>query len=240
MADEASDLELYAYIDGQLDPARRFAVESRLAADPERAAWVMGELSQGSALRLLAADPRPLRPDTMAQAAKLGAPPRRPRARLWLGGASMAAAAAIALVLALPGGPPAYVDYAVNSHRVALLRAQMTSQVETPVLNTAEIGLRTNIDLPRLPANWRVTDVQLFPTSQGAALMIAVTDERGRALSLFAVNAPSDAPERPDAIREGDHSVAYWRRAGMSYALTGDVEPRAIDASAEELVRHWS
>ena len=45
------------------------------------------------------------------------------------------------------------------------------------------------------------------------------------------------SPEHPDAVREGEQSVAYWRRGDMSYALTGDQEPGLMDATAEALAR---
>jgi len=237
MAEQPSEFELHAYVDGQLDPARRFAIESQLMHDPERAAWVMGELSSRTGLQLLAEDPHPAAPAEVAQLAELGrSPPKRfVRQGMIFGGLSLAAAAS--LVLAWPAGTPGYVDYAVSSHRIAMMRANMPSQIEAPVLDTKEIESSTSIDLPALPADWRVTDVQLFPTDEGPALLVAVTAGDGQRLSLFALKSRSDAPKRPSAVREGLQSVAYWRRNDMSYALTGDGDPGAMDARAETLVR---
>jgi anti-sigma factor RsiW len=238
MADrQPTEFELHAYVDGQLDPARRFAIESQLTHDPERAAWVMGELSTRTALGLLAEDARPAAPAAVEQMARLGEKPakRLMRPVAIFGGVSLAAAAS--LVLAWPAGPPGYVDYAVSSHRIAMMRASMPSQIEAPTLNAKEIESSTSIDLPVLPADWRVTDVQLFPTDEGPALLVAVTAGDGQRMSLFALKSRSDAPKRPSAVREGLQSVAYWRRDDMSYALTGDAEPGAIDARAERLVR---
>lgn len=237
MAEQSSEFELHAYVDGQLDPTRRFAVESRLAQDPDRAAWVMGELSNRTALQLLADDPRPVAPAAIAQVSRLGmaSSKRFIRRGAIFGGLSLAAAAS--MVLAWPAGTPGYVDYAVSSHRIAMMRANMPSQIEAPTLDAREIESRTSIDLPVLPADWRVTDVQLFPTDEGPALQVAVTTGDGLRLSLFALKSRSDAPKRPSAVREGLQSVAYWRRNDMSYALTGDGEPGAMDARAETLVR---
>jgi anti-sigma factor RsiW len=237
MADQPSEFELHAYIDGQLDPARRFAIESQLMHDPERAAWVMGELSSRTGLQLLAEDSRPGAPAAIEQMAQLGKkPPKRfVRQGMIFGGLSLAAAAS--LVLAWPAGTPGYVDYAVSSHRIAMMRANMPSQIEAPTLDAREIETSTSIDLPVLPADWRVTDVQLFPTDEGPALQVAVTTGDGQRLSLFALKSRSDAPKRPSAVREGLQSVAYWRQNDMSYALTGDGDPGAMDARAETLVR---
>lgn len=237
MAEQPSEFELNAYIDGQLDPARRFAIEAQLAQDPEQAAWLMGELSDRTALQLLAEDPRPASSAAIKQIARLAEAPSRRFVRRGaiFGGLSLGAAAS--LVLAWPAGTPGYVDYAVSSHRIAMMRASMPSQIEAPTLNAKEIQSSTSIDLPVLPADWRVTDVQLFPTEEGPALLVAVTAGDGQRMSLFALKSRSDAPRRPSAVREGLQSVAYWRRNDMSYALTGDGDPGAMDARAETLVQ---
>jgi anti-sigma factor RsiW len=237
MAEQPSEFELHAYVDGQLDSARRFAIESGLMHDPERAAWVMGELSSRTALQLLAEDARPVAAAAVEQMTQLDRKPvkRFIRPGIIFGGLSLAAAAS--LVLAWPAGTPGYVDYAVSSHRIAMMRANMPSQVEATTLDAKEIESSTSIDLPALPADWRVTDVQLFPTGEGPALLVAVTAGDGQRMSLFALKSRSDAPRRPSAVREGLQSVAYWRRNDMSYALTGDGDPGAMDARAETLVR---
>ena len=237
MAEQSSEFELHAYVDGQLDPTRRFAIESELMRDPARAAWVMGELSSRTALQLLAEDARPAASAAVEQMAQLrGKPAKRLiRPGMIFGGLSLMAAAS--LVLAWPAGTPGYVNYAVSSHRIAMMRANMPSQIEAPTLDAKEIETSTSIDLPALPADWRVTDVQLFPTDEGPALLVAVTAGDGQRLSLFALKSRSDAPKRPSAVREGLQSVAYWRRNDMSYALTGDGDPGAMDARAETLVR---
>jgi anti-sigma factor RsiW len=64
---------------------------------------------------------------------------------------------------------------------------------------------------------------------------MAVRTGEGRRMTIFAVHEKTRAPERPDAVREGAQSVAYWRRGEMSYALTGDQEPGKVDATAEAL-----
>jgi anti-sigma factor RsiW len=238
MTDEPSEIDLHAYVDDQLDSGRRFAVETQLSNRPALAAQVMRALSERTALRLLAGAPAQPSARLSAQAERL-----KRRAAFWrravpIGGAAMAAA--LATVWLLPARPPAYIDMAVASHRVAMLRAHMVSQVEAPALDAREIQASTHIRLPDLPADWRVTDAQLFPSASGPALLVAVTTGGGEHLTLFALRARSTAPEIPDAVREGDHSVAFWRHGEMSYALTGDGDPGAIDATAEGLNRAWS
>ncbi|BAV65802.1 anti-sigma factor family protein [Sphingobium cloacae] len=237
MADDPTDPEINAYVDGQLDLPRRFAVETHLSRHPGRAAQVMDDLSVRSALALLMHDARPVESGEGRTNAR-----RRPlwRRAMPLGASVAGIAAAAAGFIAATDNPPGYVNYAVTSHRIAMMRAVMASQNETPHFDSQEIALRTQIAMPKFPQDWHVTDVQLFPTDKGPALLVAVRTDGGQTLSVFAVREKTDAPERPDAIREGEQSVAYWRRGEMSYALTGEEEPGAIDATAEALARHWS
>lgn len=240
MIDEPGEAEIHAYIDGQLDAEGRFAVEDYLRRHPDRAAQVMGDLGRRSALQILARDRQPI-PPRLAETAKALGMLRGARWRRWVPLGGMAAgAAAAALLLAVITNPPAYVEDAVTSHRVALLRAGMDSQVEAPVFNAQEIRRATDIAVPAVPADWTVTDVQLFPTDRGPALLMAVLTKEGDRLSIFMQRRKNGAPQRPDAIREGAQSVAYWRRGDMSYALVGDSEPGEIDAKAEVLARTWS
>lgn len=241
MSDEPSEFDLHAYVDDQLAAGQRFALEAHLSEHPALAARVMKELSTRSALRLLADDgtPVPQALERQAEAMRSG-PPRPFWSKAMPLGGGLALAAALSTFLLFPDRPPDYVDMAVASHRVAMMRADMASQAEARVLDHREILSRARIHLPALPANWRVTDVQLFPTSSGPALLVAVTTTDERNLSLFALRQRSDAPEIPDAVREGSQSVAYWRRGDMSYALTGEDEPRMLDQVAEGLNRLWS
>lgn len=241
MTNDVNALDIDAYVDDQLDLSRRFVVESHLSRHPDEAAQVMADLSTRSALRMMAPRPGAAPPAMTDALTRLQATPLRPRWRRALPlVAPLAAAAGLALVFLRPSGPPDYVDYAVNSHRIAMMRAAMVSQVETPRFDAREIAFNTKIAMPHLPDDWRVTDVQLFPTERGPALVIAVKTEGGQNFSLFALRDRSRAPERPDAVQEGAESVAYWRRGDMSYALTGSGEPRLMDATAEALTRDWS
>ena len=240
MTDGPSDMEIDAYIDGELDVEGRFAVEDYLRRHPEKAAAVLGDMGRRSALQLLARGRQPV-PAHLIEAARSlfsAAPARR---RLWapLGGLAAAGMAALVLTVVIRT-PPAYVDDALTSHRVALLRAAMDSQVEAPRFNAQEIRLATNIAVPAVPEDWTVTDVQLFPTERGPALLMAVQTREGDRLSIFLQRRKNGAPEQPDAIREGAQSVAYWRRGDMSYALVGESEPGEMDARAEVLARTWS
>ncbi|HEV7314119.1 anti-sigma factor [Sphingopyxis sp.] len=231
-----SDQEIDAYVDGQLDTEGRFAVEDYLREHPDLAARVMGDLGTRSALQLLARDSEPL-PRGIRDAMRGGSPAAGSRWRRWAPAAGLSASGIAAMLLVTLQGPPGYVDDALTSHLVAGMRADMVSQLEAPKFDAREIRRATRISVPEVPADWKVTDVQLFPTERGPALVMALKTGEGDHLSLFAKRGREGAPERPDAVREGEHSVAYWRRGDMSYALVGDSGPAAIDARAETLAR---
>ena len=240
MTEEPADHELHAYIDDELDDAGRFAVETHLAARPDLAARVMADLSTRTGLRLLAHRKEQLSGHLLDDSAALAPSKARPfwRRAATVGGTGTAAA--LALLLATGPSPPDYVDMAVASHRVALIRAHMDSQIEGQALDHHELLARTHIFLPTLPADWNVTDVQLFPAGKSPALLVAIRTGAGERLSIFATRQKSDAPAIPDTVREGNQSVAYWRRGDMSYALTGEGDPGTIDQEAERLNQYWS
>lgn len=232
MASIPTEQEIEAYIDGQLDVEGRFAVEDYLGLHPDKAAQVMGDLGRRSALQLLSRDAERADRDAGGEAATTGFW-RRQR----VPAAGFALAGLAALVLAIVQGPPAYIDDALASHRVAAMRADMASQLEAPSFDAAEIQRATHIALPPLPTDWNVTDVQLFPTHRGPAIVMALRTKEGDRFSLFTKRGRNGAPEEPDAVRDGAHSVAYWRRGDMSFALVGDGGPAAVDARAEVLAR---
>ncbi len=235
-----STIDYEAYVDGQLDAARRFAVEDHLSRHPQQAAQLMSDLSLRTGLQLLHVALPPLSAGTAALAQRLQQP-SPPRRRL-MPAAMVAAFGLVASSLVLMSwlrSPPAYVIDALSSHRTAMLRATLASQLESPGFDAEEILRATQISMPALPEGWHVTDVQLFPYPKGLALLIAVRTTGNQALSIFAVRERSSAPARPDAVREGRQSIAYWSENGVSYALTGDGEPAAIDATAETLAALW-
>lgn len=238
--ESVSEIEIMAYVDGELDLGTRLQMEDRFSRDPRLAARVMGELKAHTALKLLPLLPQASPEGERRFADRVRGRPRQARLA-WVG---FGAAAMSVLVMSFiwttsSASPPSYVLDAIASHRTAMLRAAMVSQLEAPHFDAAEIYRETQIAMPELPGDWQVTDVQLFPSKGRSALIIAVKTSTGEPLSIFAIRKQSAAPVRPEAIRQGLESVAFWRRGNISYALTGVEDPRAIDASAETLTQLW-
>jgi anti-sigma factor RsiW len=242
MSEQVTGMELDAYLDGELDGERRLAVEEHLARNPEAAAQLMMDMSLRTALQL--AQPRlGASPDLTREAERLDEMLSR-RNGFWTRARWMpVAAAAIAVVgagLMLPQQQrvvptPTYVSDAVESFQTGLLRASMTSQIETPRFDAHDVQRYTRIRVPVLPQGWGITDVQIFPSDEGPALQIMIRRPGGTALSMFAVRTGAAAPGRPIAIQQGKTSVAYWRSGDIAYALTGTDSPAVLNVAARDL-----
>ena len=249
MRDRVSDVEIDAYLDGELEPERRLAVEDHLARCPEAAARMLADMRARTALRLAHAEPGDPSQDLVATADQLsarlvGGERRRVVARFFsparLG--ALGALAAVFCGVMLVGPPmqvaasaPDYVSDAVTSFRTGLLRETMVSQPETSVFDAGDVMRSTQIRVPALPDHWQITDVQIFPSDDGPALQIMARTAGGQPVSIFAVRNAAAAPLRPVVVRKGDASVAYWRHGDIAYALTGMDSPEALDVAAEDL-----
>jgi anti-sigma factor RsiW len=240
-ADAPTDVEISAYIDDELALPDRLTVESYLARNPQAAAELMENFRARTALRLFATGASHGQSQDRHRLSPL--PPRSVRFGQKTRKFALAAATGVALAVGIVGiptsrlgaAPPDYLADAIQAHRTGILRAAMTSQLESPELNSNEILASTSIHVPSLPKGWRVTDVQLFPSDEGPALQIMIRTTASKAVSIFAVRHRSSAPLSPIAIRQGEESIAYWRNGEMSYALTGADAPAALEVAAEDL-----
>jgi len=118
--------------------------------------------------------------------------------------------------------PDSFVDEAIASHRILLLRDSMRSQPETIDFDPGEIAAATGISIPHLPPDWHVLDVQVFPSDTGPSIQLAIeTGERQRftMAAMRRVDTPADGKPLLDR-REGEQ-VAFWEQQGFAYALVG-------------------
>lgn len=205
------DADLHAYIHDRLDDQGRRDVEGFLACNPDLAANVMTQMHlrgrrtikrrRGVALTAVAA----------GLAACLGS------------GVGWAAAEYRDLDgwREIDGGaPPEYVEEAAESRQATDLRERMNSQVETAELDVGEIRRSLRIQLPPLPRDWRIRDVQVFPTDEGPSVNLVLETHDARRLQLFAV-AASPRALRPELARKAGDTVAFWQRDGAAYVLSG-------------------
>jgi anti-sigma factor RsiW len=247
-----SEFELDAYVDDQLSPRRRIAVEAYLSGQPALAMRVMADLRTRDELRLaLAETAHARRPSTTDAARRLMrglrrgvmlSHVRRAASLVLLIGVGWLAHAEFGALsvgdVAASTQPPSYVEAAVMAHRTVLLRAEMTSQPEVRTFDPQEIRAATAVVLPELPAGWQVRDVQVFPSAFGPSVEMALHSPELGAASLFAVRPGGFDVVAPAVTRQGDLSAAHWQVGDVAYALvaaTGDDDD--LDRAAKGLSR---
>lgn len=131
----------------------------------------------------------------------------------------------------------AFVEGAVKSHHTTLIRARMLSQPEVPLLDTGEIRRATGIVMPRLPATWRLTDVQVYPSSGGLLVQVAATTERGETVSLVAMHIDALTDTNPVLSSRDGENVAYWEDEGDAFAVVGALPSARLLALASDIAR---
>ncbi|MBZ9993591.1 anti-sigma factor family protein [Mesorhizobium sp. BH1-1-4] len=251
LVDPVTDADLDAYVDDQLDVTRRIEVEAFLSARPETAARVMLDLRTRDELRVaLAGSQGMARPATADAARRL----ERGLGRGRIFGVLQRAATVAALVGAgwLANGiigpmsvtkviaspqPPAYVDEAVRAHRTTLVRESMPSQTEAPNYNAGEIRAATAIVMPSLPKDWKVRDVQIYPSRFGPSVEMAVDTKDMGLVSLFAIRPGSFDVVKPTVAPSGDISSAYFQIGEVAYAVVAKSGVHDLDRAAETLAR---
>jgi anti-sigma factor RsiW len=250
MSDPITEADLLAYVDDQLDPARRIEVEEHLAHNPEAATRIMADLKDRDTLRLIHAAPLPRPPESIRVAAtrleralawrELGLKLRRIAAVVTLIGFGWFAHGQVGLGISdseASPKPPAFVEDALHAHETALVRARMVSQPETAAYDPGEILAETGIQLPALLEGWHVRDAQVFPSRDGHSVEItADAGELGR-VSLFAAHVPVFNVIDPTVARSGEEKTVYWQTGQLAYALTGTGSDKAIERAAVRLSR---
>ncbi|GJD49108.1 hypothetical protein OPKNFCMD_1838 [Methylobacterium crusticola] len=237
--DPITEADLNAYIDGQLDLGRRIEVEGHLAAHPETAARVMADLRTRDALSAVFTPPPGLRSGPVPERL-LGAARRLDRTLAFRRiGARLQRAAVIALLVGagwllhaetggfgVPGTiasthSPAFVEEALQARQATLVRARVASQRPTPAYDRREVEAATGIALPDLPKDWRVDDLQIFPSRSGAGVEVAIDAGSLGKVALFATRTADAEALAPEVARSADAVTVYWKAGHAAYALSG-------------------
>lgn len=245
--DPPTDLELAAFAEGQLDPARRYEVAGWLAAHPAEAARTMADLHLSEGLRLALAGPATSPPPTMlASARRLERTLARRRAlrRLW-----PAAAAVAMFALGWTGHalmtPPALapvIAAAIEAEATLAARHAMVSQPETAQIDTAEIAARLGVILPNLPQGWRIRDVQVVPGAGRPGVAVALTTPDMGDILLYSVALDQDGPDlAPDAFQQDGRALAVFEKGQTAYVLVDASAPMAdLAGGAHQLLRRFN
>jgi anti-sigma factor RsiW len=250
MTDPIIEADLHAFVDSQLDMARRMEVEDHLARHPEVAARAMADLRVRDALGLVFSGRLARHPPMQVLDAarrlerglvwqRLGQRLRRAAAAVLLMGVGWFAHAQVGLFEIADSEAsstlPAIVEDARHSHQTALIRARMVSQPQAADYNPAEILAETGIALPELPREWRVVDAQVFPSHLGQSVEIAIEAEALGRVSIFAARSRSFGVTAPTLARSAKGSTVYWQSGELVYALTAFASEPALEKAAARL-----
>jgi anti-sigma factor RsiW len=248
--DPIIDADLDAYVDGELDIARRIAVESHLADHPAIAAKVMADLSIRGELRLaLAGENFAGRPETREAARHLerGLSYRRVLHTLqriaavavlvtvgWVAHTSFGAFTATEVAASVP--PPAFARDAVQAYRTTEVRNSVSAAAKPVAYDADAIRAATAIVMPDLPKGWVVADAQIYPSEFGPSVELVI-GAGGEKLSLFAVRPGSFSVDKVSHLTVDGVQAAYWRIGEVAYVLIAEGKAANLDAEAEGLAR---
>jgi anti-sigma factor RsiW len=133
--------------------------------------------------------------------------------------------------------PPAYVEEAIRAHRTTLMREAMPSQLEAPNYNADEIRAATAIVMPSLPKDWRIRDVQIYPSRYGPSVEVALETKDMGLVSLFAIRPGTFDVVKPAIAPSGDISSAYFQIGEVAYAVVARSDVHDLDRAAETLAK---
>jgi anti-sigma factor RsiW len=229
--DLVGEADIHAYVDDQLPPERRIEVEAYLSQEPALAAQVMADLRVRDELRLAIRTAVPaghMRTRSAARALEQQLL-RRSRMALvrraavvmafvtvgWVAHSVVNPFAATPVVASLP--TPDFVREAMQAHETTLMREKVHPAAAPFAMDAVQAA--TGIALPAFPANWTLTDSQIFPSDFGSSVEIAVKPRNGEELTLYAAKTGSFAVQRVALAHSGKAVAAYWQIGEVAYAL---------------------
>jgi anti-sigma factor RsiW len=228
--------DLQAYVDGQLDAARRAEVEAWLAANPAEQAR-MEELQKQNAMLHALFDPVLTEPVPLAMQRKAPSRWKMPQLRFaaavgWmvLGGGKDAAKSVAPLALAQQAAIAHVVYTPEVLHPVEVGAAQ-----EAHLVKWLSKRLGADVKAPQLGAvGYELVGGRLLPSNSGPAAQFMYQDARGQRLTLY---VRTDAQEQHETAfryaQEGKVGVFYWLDGSLGYALSGELERQQLLRVAE-------
>lgn len=232
------DAELHAYLDGELSPEDRRAMEAWLAQNPDAQQRLQQFAADRERLRGTLA-PILEEPLPAPMAAQLEDGSERRRSWNWR---RMAAALAIFALGSLAGwtasqqletrlaGPPATIaQEAIEAHLVYLPEVRHPVEVGADERDHLVAWLSKRLGHPlRAPdlsqAGFELVGGRLLPAGGAAAAQFMYEDERGERLTLLVAVNPDGRETAFRLMSRGQTHSFYWFDGPFGYALTGGVE----------------
>ncbi|MGF6771193.1 anti-sigma factor RsiW [Paraburkholderia sp. GAS199] len=242
---------LSAFVDGELPPHERAAIEALLAQNPQAAARVAAWRAQKAALRALCGAPQPFERSVHDERGERGERDGGPsfivvrRGAPWWQRAGLAACwLALGAGLALALGPlaPRLTGGAWNgiggqpmnfAQRADIAYAVYTPEQRHPVEVAASeeahlIGwlskrLNRPLSVPSLQEyGYSLVGGRLLPGEAGPAAQFMYENRNGARLTLYITGISRDETAFR-LFRDGNRRTFYWVSDGMGYALSGPI-----------------
>ena len=214
MITPATDAELHAYLDGELEPARHDEIAGLIGADAVLAERVAAYAADGQRLRRAFADAaaRPLDPAWISRIERGMAPP--PRHLPWPTRRTAIAAslAAVACGTGATWWRLATGDTILSAAEAARDSAAADGRLPVPALRDALLQERTGLRV-RAPDlghfGFQPVQLQLYGTAGRGAAQLRYRDPAGRVLTIYVRG--SDGQVRFDLLRRGAMRVCVWQ-----------------------------
>ena len=228
MNDSVSEIDLHAFIDGELPPERAAAVEAAVARDPILAARVRGfradKLALVAAYGPLADAPVPA---SLLQAARGSS---RPVIKRWGRHLVLAGAAALAASLLLTLTPRAPRDAAIEQALAARENARTPSrELDGRDLASIEAADQAMSDMlgnsTRVPdlrrAGFKLVSAEFYGPTRSDAVQLRYEDAERRLFTVFL--RPSAGPDAFDVTERGPVRICVWQNADVTAVMTGEM-----------------
>jgi anti-sigma factor RsiW len=233
MSAPVTQIELHAYLDGQLGAERRAEVEAYLAAHPQEAEKLAAWRSQNDALHALFDPvldepvPRRLqqRPASLMRWAWRGA-----AVAGWVVLGGLIGWQARDMMGGTEGASPPWARRAAVAHVVYSPEVRHPVEVgadqEAHLVNWLSKRLGTQLKVPDLgPLGYGLVGGRLLPGERGPAAQFMYQDGKGQRLTLYVrTNADETRETAFRFAQEKNVGVFYWLDRRVGYALSGEID----------------
>ncbi|MFM0084956.1 anti-sigma factor [Paraburkholderia sediminicola] len=251
---------LSAFVDGELPPGERAAIEAQLAQQPQAAARVAAWRAQKAALQALWGAPeRSELSETVGQSDADNEPAfivvRRPTPwwqRVGLAACWLAAGAGLALALGplaprltggawngLGGQPPSFAERADIAYAVYTPErrhpVEVAANEEEHLINWLSKRLNRPLSVPSLQEyGYSLVGGRLLPGEAGPAAQFMYENTSGARLTLYITGIARDETAFR-LFRDGNRRTFYWVSDRMGYALSGPISEDKLRSIAIEV-----
>ena len=231
---EPTEAELHAFVDGELDEARTRIVAERIEADPALSQRVAAYRADRERLnRIYAPLIEEKLPARLVRAVTAQPAPRRSAIGIWAAGATLAAAAAVLLVVSMRTPDDALLDEAMAVRAGAVTPEQQIAdlsagQGDAVVAKT----LSPSVKIPDLgKAGYSLAGLALYPDhAHGQAVQLTYRDDKGRLLTVYLRHPTGKTRYELLPERKGQR-VCIWEYQELSAVMIGD------DMSQQEMYK---